>query len=41
MGKAEFNNEFYEVSTLSEFVDQDKKIEIIRISGNKIFIKTI
>jgi membrane-bound ClpP family serine protease len=41
MGKAEFNNEFYEVSTLSEFVDQNKKIEIIRIFGNKIFIKII
>ncbi len=41
MGKAEFNNVFYEVSTLSEFVDQNKKIEIIKISGNKIYIKKI
>ncbi len=41
MGKADFNNTYYEVSTLSEFIDQNKKIEIIRITGNKIFIKKI
>ena len=40
MGKAEFNNTYYEVSTLSEFIDQKQEIEIIRISGNKIFVKT-
>lgn len=39
MGKAEFNNTYYEVSTLSEFIDQKQEIEIIRISGNKIFVK--
>ena len=39
MGKVEFNNVFYEVSTLSEFIDQDQKVEIIRIVGNKIYIK--
>lgn len=39
MGKVEFNNTFYEVSTLSEFIDQGQKVEIIRISGNKIYIK--
>jgi len=41
MGKAEFKNSYYEVSTLSEFIDQDKKIEIIKISGNKIYIKNV
>ncbi len=41
MGKADFNNTYYEVSTLSEFIDQNKRIEIIRITGNKIFIKKI
>lgn len=41
MGKAKFNNTFYEVSTLSEFIDQNQKVEIIRISGNKIYIKKI
>lgn len=41
MGKAEFKNNFYEVSTLSEFIDQEQKVEIIKISGNKIYIKKI
>ncbi len=41
MGKAEFSNVFYEVSTLSEFIDENQKVEIIRISGNKIYIKKI
>ena len=41
MGKAEFKDSYYEVSTLSEFIDQDKKIEIIKISGNKIYIKNV
>lgn len=41
MGKAKFDNVFYEVSTLSEFINQDQKVEIIRISGNKIYIKII
>ncbi len=41
MGKANFNNIYYEVSTLSEFIDQEDKVEIIRISGNKIYIKKL
>ena len=41
MGKANFDNIYYEVSTLSEFIDQEQKIEIIRISGNKIYIKKL
>ncbi len=41
MGKANFNNIYYEVSTLSEFINENQKVEIIRISGNKIYIKTI
>lgn len=41
MGKAMFNNVYYEVSTLSDFIDENEKVEIIRISGNKIFIKKI
>ncbi len=39
MGKAMFDGKYYEVSTLSEFIDQNENIEIIRISGNKIFVK--
>lgn len=41
MGKAKFDNLYYEVSTLSEFIDENEKVEIIRISGNKIFIKKL
>jgi membrane-bound ClpP family serine protease len=41
MGKALFKDKFYEVSAYSDFIDQDKDIEIIKISGNKIFIKPI
>lgn len=41
MGKAMFKDKFYEVSAYSEFIDQEKEIEIIKISGNKIFVKQI
>lgn len=41
MGKALFNDSFYEVSAMEEFIDPEKEIEIIKISGNKIFIKQI
>jgi membrane-bound ClpP family serine protease len=41
MGKAKFKTAYYEVSTLSDFIDQEENVEIIRISGNKIFIKKI
>ncbi len=38
-GKAEFHNEFYEVRSYGDFIDQNKEIEIIKISENKIFVK--
>ena len=41
MGKAVFNDKFYEVSAYSDFIDQEKDIEVMKISGNKIFIKPI
>lgn len=41
MGKAMFDNAYFEVSALSEFIDEESEIEIIKISGNKIFIKQI
>jgi membrane-bound ClpP family serine protease len=40
MGKALINGSYLEVSALSDFIDEDSEIEIIRISGNKIYIKT-
>ena len=41
MGKAIFGGQFYEVSSYSDFIDQEEDIEIMKISGNKIFIKQI
>lgn len=41
MGKAVFNDKFYEVSAFSEFIDQQEDIEIVKISGNKIFVKQV
>ncbi|MDY0078587.1 MAG: hypothetical protein RBR87_15065 [Bacteroidales bacterium] len=40
-GKALINNVFYEVHSLSEFIDEEQEIEIIKIESNKIFIKTL
>lgn len=39
MGKALFQDKFYEVSTNTEFIDQDVEIEIIKIDGKKIIVK--
>ncbi|MDP2721482.1 MAG: NfeD family protein [Bacteroidales bacterium] len=40
-GTAEFNNQLVEVTTLSEFIDPQRQIEIVKISGNKIIVKQI
>ncbi len=39
LGKAFINNEFYEVDARTEFIDENKTIEVIRVEGNKIIIK--
>ncbi len=41
IGKARFGDEFYEVRSTGNFIDQQTHIEVIRIEGNKIFIKPI
>ncbi len=41
MGKVLINGEYIEVSALSEFIDQNTKVEIIKIQGNKVYIKQI
>lgn len=41
MGKVLINGEYLEVSALSEFIDPNTKVEIIRIQGNKVYIKQI
>lgn len=38
-GKAVFNNEFYEVRTLGEFLDPGIEIVIEKIEDNKIYVK--
>lgn len=39
MGKATFNDKFYEVSTLSEFIDENEVVRVVKITGNKVFVK--
>jgi membrane-bound ClpP family serine protease len=39
-GKALINNEFFEVHARSEFIDEGIEIEVIKVEGNKIFIKS-
>lgn len=39
-GKALINNEYYEVHARTEFINENELIEVIRIEGNKIIIKT-
>ena len=41
MGKALFNDQFFEVSAYSDFIDEGEEIEIIKIAGNKIFVKQV
>lgn len=39
MGKAMFNNEFYEVRSMGEFLDPDVDIIIEKIEDHKIYVK--
>ncbi|NOR86707.1 MAG: hypothetical protein GQ527_03770 [Bacteroidales bacterium] len=38
MGKAIFNNEFYEVSSFGEMIDENLEIKIVDIKGSKITV---
>lgn len=38
MGKAIFDNKFYEVSSYGEFIEAEQDVKIVAIDGNKIFI---
>jgi len=38
-GKATINNQKIEVFSLGEFIESGVKVEVIKISGNKIFVK--
>jgi membrane-bound ClpP family serine protease len=41
MGKAKIKNNYFEVSSLGEFIDNGEEIEIINIENNKIYVKQI
>jgi len=41
MGKAIFNNQFYEVSSLGDFIETNQDIKIIGIEGTKILIEPL
>lgn len=41
MGKVLFSGNYYEANAGTEFIDPDRAIEIVKIEGNKIFIKPI
>ncbi len=41
IGKAEINGIFVEVDARTGFIDQENPIEVIKIEGNKIFVKPI
>lgn len=40
-GKANINNQKVEVYSLGEFIESGVDVEVIKISGNKIFVKPI
>ncbi len=41
IGKAEFNNKAYEVTSHGHLIESETEVEIIRLSGNKIIVQSI
>ena len=41
MGKVQINGNYYEANAGTDFLDPEKPIKIVKIEGNKIFIKPI
>ncbi len=41
MGRALIGDEYYEVRTHGDFIDENKNIEIIEIDNNRIFVKKV
>ena len=41
VGKAELNNKIFEVKTLGEYLDSGKRIRVIKILSNQIFVEPI
>ncbi len=40
-GKAVFNNKLYEVQAISNFIEADRKVEVVSVSGNKSTVKEV
>jgi membrane-bound ClpP family serine protease len=41
MGKAYINNEYFEVSTNGEYVEENSQIIVLKIEGNRILVKKV
>ncbi len=41
IGKAEFNNKTYEVTSHGHLIDSGEQVKIIKITGNKIIVESI
>jgi membrane-bound ClpP family serine protease len=41
VGKAEINNRTYEVKTLGEYIEAGKRVRVIKILSNQIFVEPI
>ena len=39
MGKALINEEFYEVASTDNLINENTKIKVVKIDGNKIYVK--
>jgi len=39
MGKALINNQYFEVSSTGDFIDEQSKVVVTKIEFNKIYIK--
>ena len=41
MGKASINDNYCEVEAIADFIDENTEIKVIKVDGNKIFVKRI
>ena len=41
MGKASINDNYCEVEAIADFIDENTEIKVVKVDGNKIFVKRI
>lgn len=41
MGKANFNHEFYEVSSFGDFIDENTEVRVVEVDGSKILVEKV